>query len=102
MQPATQIATGLQPIIELKSVSQQFGRNVVLRDLSLQVRRGETLVIIGESGCGKSVTMKLMMAWLEPTAGEVHWDGAPIKQRNERQLVKERLRFGYLFQGAAL
>ena len=91
-----------QPLIELKSVTQRFGRNVVLRDLTLNVHRGETLVLIGESGCGKSVTMKLMMALLQPTKGEVHWSGQPVQQRNERQLVKERLRFGYLFQGAAL
>lgn len=102
MQPSLPTSVGRQPLIELRSVSQKFGRNVVLRELSLQVRRGETLALIGESGCGKSVTMKLMMALLEPTAGEVHWSGTSVKQRNDRQLVKERLRFGYLFQGAAL
>ena len=102
MQTASPLTADSQPIIELKSVTQRFGHNEVLRNISLQVRRGETLVLIGESGCGKSVTMKLMMALMEPTEGEVHWSGRPVKERNERQLVKERLRFGYLFQGAAL
>ncbi|HUG93779.1 MAG TPA: ABC transporter ATP-binding protein [Planctomycetaceae bacterium] len=90
------------PIIELRRVSRSFGGHVVLDDLSLQVHRGETLVLIGESGCGKSVTLKLMMALLEPTGGEVLWNGTPVTRRSERQLTRERLRFGYLFQGAAL
>ena len=91
-----------QPIIELKNVSRSFGSNVILRDINLQVRAGETLCLIGESGCGKSVTMKLMMGLLPPSCGEVHWDGVPINGRSDDELVRDRLRFGYLFQGAAL
>lgn len=90
------------PVIELRGVSRGFGAQPVLRDVSLAVRRGETLVLIGESGCGKSVTMKLMMSLLDPTEGEVYWSGRPLKDRSERELIRERLRFGYLFQGAAL
>jgi len=74
----------------------------VLRDITLDVRKGETLVLIGESGCGKSVTMKLMMDLLTPTSGEVLWDGRPLRSRSEKQITQERLRFGYLFQQAAL
>ncbi len=70
--------------------------------MSLTVYRGETLVLIGESGCGKSVTMKLMMALLEPSRGEVFWNGRPVKDRREHELTHDRLKFGYLFQGAAL
>ncbi len=90
------------PIIELRNASRAFGNQHVLRDVSLPVWRGETLVIIGESGCGKSVTMKLMMDLLRPTAGDVLWDGRPIAARSDRQISKERLRFGYVFQMAAL
>ncbi|MGD9854263.1 MAG: ABC transporter ATP-binding protein [Planctomycetaceae bacterium] len=90
------------PLITLQSVSKSFGAQPVLRDVTLEVRRGETLVLIGESGCGKSVTMKLMMDLLSPTTGEVHWDGRPIRSRSEKQITEERLRFGYLFQQAAL
>jgi phospholipid/cholesterol/gamma-HCH transport system ATP-binding protein len=70
--------------------------------LSLAVDEGETLVIVGESGCGKSVTLKLMMALLQPTSGRVLWRGRSITGRREGQLAKERLGFGFLFQGAAL
>ena len=90
------------PVIEFRHVSRSFGTQPVLRDVSLQVRRGETLVLIGESGCGKSVSMKLMMALIAPSSGEVLWEGRPLAERTERQVTKERLRFGYLFQGAAL
>ena len=91
-----------QPVIELRNVSQVFGSQTILQDISLEVRSGETLVLIGESGCGKSVTMKLMMALLQPTRGQVVWDGRPVTDRNETELVHDRLKFGYLFQGAAL
>jgi phospholipid/cholesterol/gamma-HCH transport system ATP-binding protein len=89
-------------VIELAGVSLWFGSQVVLRDISLSVREGETLVIIGESGCGKSVTLKLMMALLEASRGRVLWRGRPVRERRQSQLLKERLRFGFLFQGAAL
>ncbi len=66
------------------------------------MRRGETLVVIGESGCGKSVTIKLLMNLLKPDAGEVAWDGRPLASLSDRVITRERLRFGYLFQSAAL
>lgn len=89
-------------LIEFRGVSQTFGRQQVLRDVSFQVRRGETLVLIGESGCGKSVTLKLMMALLEPTSGQVLWNGQDVWSLSEHDRHRQRLRFGYLFQGAAL
>jgi phospholipid/cholesterol/gamma-HCH transport system ATP-binding protein len=91
-----------QPIIELKNVSRQFGTQQVLRDITMQVRAGETLVLIGESGCGKSVMMKLMMGLMEASAGEVLWNGTPMSGRSDKEFVQDRLRFGFLFQGAAL
>jgi len=94
--------TAGKPVIEFRQVSRSFEAQPVLRDITLSVQRGETLALIGESGCGKSVTMKLMMALLEPTDGEVYWHGRPVKERSERELIRERLLFGYLFQGAAL
>lgn len=89
-------------LIELLNVTKRFGSHAILRDVTLSVRRGETLAIIGESGCGKSVTMKLMMDLLSPTSGEVLWDGRPVRDRSVREIAHERLRFGYVFQMAAL
>jgi len=89
-------------LIELRNVTKGFGSQTILRDVTLPVRRGETLVIIGESGCGKSVTMKLMMDLLTPTSGTVLWDGRPVRDRTDKEISRERLRFGYVFQMAAL
>ena len=91
-----------RPIIELQNVSRQFGSQQVLRDISMEVYAGETLVLIGESGCGKSVTMKLMMGLIPTSSGDVLWNGVPITGRSDEELVQDRLRFGFLFQGAAL
>ncbi|MCA9115252.1 MAG: ATP-binding cassette domain-containing protein [Planctomycetaceae bacterium] len=90
------------PVISFDQVSRRFGSQEVLRNVSLEIHRNETLVVIGESGCGKSVSMKLMMSLMEPSSGQVLWAGRPLKDRTEQELLRERLRFGYLFQGAAL
>ena len=88
--------------MELSHVFRLFGGQLVLRDLSLEVRRGETLVLIGESGCGKSVTTKLLAGLLDPTSGDVLWDSRPVRDRSAIEMHRDRLRLGYLFQGAAL
>jgi phospholipid/cholesterol/gamma-HCH transport system ATP-binding protein len=90
------------PLLELRNVSRTFGSQAVLRDITVELHAGETLAVIGESGCGKSVTLKLLMKLLEPSSGDVLWDGRPITSLSSRQLNKERLRFGYLFQNSAL
>jgi phospholipid/cholesterol/gamma-HCH transport system ATP-binding protein len=89
-------------IIELRGVSRSFGSQEVLRNVSLDIRAGETVCLIGESGCGKSVTMKIMASLMQPTAGEVLWNNVSLEDRSDEELVRDRLRFGYLFQGAAL
>lgn len=90
------------PTIELCGVSRRFGSRPILRNVSLSIRPGETLVVIGESGCGKSLTLKLMMSLMEPSSGRVLWDGDDVAILSERDRARRRLRFGYLFQGAAL
>jgi phospholipid/cholesterol/gamma-HCH transport system ATP-binding protein len=90
------------PKIELRSVSREFGAQTILRDVNIAVRPGETLVIIGESGCGKSVTLKLMMSLLDPSSGGVAWEGDDLRTLSAPERNRRRLRYGYLFQGAAL
>ena len=80
----------------------EFGRQRVLHDLTLAVARGQTLVVIGESGCGKTVLLKLIIGLLVPTAGRVIFDGRVLADLPDRELTRQRLRFGFLFQGAAL
>lgn len=90
------------PFLELHHLSQWFGSHEVLRDVNVQIDRGETLAIIGESGCGKSVTLKLLIGLLAPTEGEVRLQGRSLGKLSPRELARARLRFGFLFQGAAL
>jgi phospholipid/cholesterol/gamma-HCH transport system ATP-binding protein len=89
-------------LIALHQVSVQFGAQRVLHAIDLEVRRGQTLVVIGESGCGKTVLLKLVIGLLRPTVGRVTFDGKVLTDLPEQELIRQRLRFGFLFQGAAL
>lgn len=90
------------PTIQIRDVSCRFGPQEVLRNLNVKIHRGESLAIIGESGCGKSVTMKVMMQLLQPNTGRVSWFGRDTDQLSTGEWQTTRLKFGYLFQGAAL
>lgn len=89
-------------IIELRGVSKRFGDLVVLDGVDLKIQKGRTTVIIGESGSGKSVTLKHTLCLLRPDAGEVHFEGRRIDQLSERELADVRVNFGFLFQMGAL
>jgi phospholipid/cholesterol/gamma-HCH transport system ATP-binding protein len=89
-------------MIKLEGVYKSFGRNHVLRGLDLDLRDGETLTIIGGSGSGKSVTLKIITGLLKADAGRAWVDGAEISQMNENDLQAVQVKFGFLFQGAAL
>ena len=93
--------TVVEPV-SLRAVGRRFGSQEVLRNLTLSVRSGETLVVIGESGCGKSVTLKLMISLLDATSGEVLWEGRHVAGLSRAERDRHRLRFGYLFQNSAL
>src|SRR6266568_5670308 len=89
-------------MIEARDLQKSFGSQQVLRGVNLRVDSGETVVIIGRSGGGKSILLKHLIGLLQPDAGEVLVDGQSITGMNERQLLKVRRKFGMLFQGAAL
>ncbi len=90
------------PLISLQNVTMTFGAQRVLDDLTLTIPTGQTLAVIGESGCGKTVLLKLIIGLLRPTAGKVLFDGKVLADLDDRELTRQRLRFGFLFQGAAL
>lgn len=89
-------------LIEIRKVSMRFRQQSVLRNVDLTIRRGQTVCVIGESGCGKTVLLKLIIGLLHPTSGEIRFDGADVTRLGGKELVKLRLRFGFLFQSAAL
>ena len=89
-------------LIEVRNVSMRFRYQQVLRDIDLTIHRGETVCIIGESGCGKTVMLKLLIGLLRPSEGSVWFDSRDVAGLGGKELVKMRLRFGFLFQMAAL
>ena len=91
-----------QPIIEFRGVSKRFGPQQVLDRIDLKIAPGDTTVIIGESGVGKSVALKHTMCLLRPDDGEVYFEGQRIDPLEEKQLVAVRKHFGFLFQMGAL
>jgi phospholipid/cholesterol/gamma-HCH transport system ATP-binding protein len=90
-------------MISVRQVSKSFGSQVVLRDVSLEIAPGKTTTVVGPSGVGKSVLLKLIMGILEPDSGEILIDGKSItKARTEAQRNQIRASLGVLFQSAAL
>jgi len=89
-------------MIEVRGIHKAFGRLQVLRGVDLDVRTGETLVILGQSGGGKSVLLKAIAGLLEPDQGTVRIDGKSREELTPAEAEKAALQFAYLFQGAAL
>ncbi len=89
-------------IIEVTDLVRKFGDRAVLDDISFNVQRGDTLVIMGGSGCGKSTLLRHMIGSMKPTSGCVKLFGEEITTMKERELERVRLRFGMLFQSGAL
>jgi len=89
-------------MIEIVGLTKKFGDNVVLDELNLSIEKGETKVIIGRSGCGKSVLLKHIVGILKPDKGTIYIDGQDIYKLNEKEFNKLRLKIGMVFQGGAL
>lgn len=96
------MADDAEPFIRIRGVEQRFGKQVVLRGVDVDIHRGETLVLLGGSGGGKSVLLKHIPGLLKPQAGTVHVDGVDISRLKERELGPTRQKIGMMFQGGAL
>ena len=89
-------------MIEIINLSKSFGDKKVLSNLNLNINFGEVMVIIGRSGCGKSVLLKHIIGLLKPDFGQILLDNQDVAKMDEKELDGVRLRFGMLFQVAAL
>lgn len=89
-------------MIEARNLVKSFGRQRVLDGVNIKIEKGESVCIIGRSGCGKSVLLKHLIGLIMPDSGEVIVDGILLNGLSERELIKVRRKFGMLFQGAAL
>ena len=92
----------ITPAIEFRDVTLSFDDQVVLNGLSFQVRKGETKVILGGSGGGKSTTIKLILGLLKPDSGRILVDGEDITDYTEAEMMRVRKKIGMIFQEGAL
>ncbi len=89
-------------MIEIKNLHKKFKEKPVLRGIDLTINKGESIAIIGRSGCGKSVLIKHAVGLLLPDEGTVEVEGQNIAELSQKDLFRVRQKFGFLFQGAAL
>ncbi len=92
----------MDSFIHFENIEKAFGKNRIFDGLSLDIRKGETLTIIGGSGTGKSVLLKILLGLISADAGKVLFDKQDVENMNQEQLLAMRKRIGMLFQGAAL
>jgi phospholipid/cholesterol/gamma-HCH transport system ATP-binding protein len=91
-----------EPLVQFVKVRKRFGPKVIYANLTLDLLRGETITVMGASGSGKSVMLKMLIGLLRPDQGEILFDGKDVGKMNEEGLTEVRRRIAYLFQGAAL
>lgn len=97
-----ELLSDVESLVQVQDLTVRFGRQEVLRDINLEIPAGQTLVLLGESGCGKTVLMKSIIGLIRPTFGNVIFDTEDLCELGDRQLSHLRLRFGFVFQNAAL
>jgi phospholipid/cholesterol/gamma-HCH transport system ATP-binding protein len=98
----TPISKTNAPVIEIKDLYKSFGKNEVLKGVTLTVNKGENLVVLGKSGSGKSITIKCLVGLVKVDKGEINVFGTDITKLDNTELNKIRIRIGFLFQNAAL
>ena len=89
-------------LIEVQNLTVQFKSQTILKDINVSIERGQTIAVIGESGCGKTVFMKTLVGLIQPTRGRVGFDGHWLQDMSQTELTQVRRRFGFVFQNAAL
>lgn len=89
-------------LVAVKNLTVAFDEVAILKDINVSIRRGQTLAVIGESGCGKTVFMKTLVGLIEPTRGQVYFDGESLSEMTQAEITATRKRFGFVFQNAAL
>lgn len=92
----------MDAFIRYEHIAKSFGPKVIYKDLCLDIVKGETITIIGGSGTGKSVMLKLLLGLMRPDEGKIFFDGKDVVGMKEEELIQVRKRVGMLFQGAAL
>jgi len=91
-----------EPLVRIENLGVRFGKQTVLRNINLSIPAGQTVALLGESGCGKTVLMKSIIGLVKPTQGRVFFDDEEIQKLDDRRLSRLRLRFGFVFQHSAL
>jgi phospholipid/cholesterol/gamma-HCH transport system ATP-binding protein len=94
--------TSSEPVISIRGLSKSFGETEVLKDINLDVFKGENMVVLGRSGSGKSVLIKILVGLLRPDKGDVHVLGKEVDKLSPKELDRLRLRIGFSFQNSAL
>ncbi|MEC7565710.1 MAG: ATP-binding cassette domain-containing protein [Planctomycetota bacterium] len=89
-------------IVEVSNLCIRFEKQSVLENLNLRIRRGETVAVIGESGCGKTVFLKTLIGLIPPSSGTVHFDSQDLQTLRLSELAQLRTRIGFVFQSSAL
>ena len=102
VQPLKNINKSAEKVIEIKGLSKSFGSIHVLRKVHLDLYRGENLVVLGRSGTGKSVLIKIIVGLLMPDSGEVLVNGQYVDKISYQELLDLRLKVGFSFQNSAL
>ncbi|WP_372719197.1 ABC transporter ATP-binding protein [Novipirellula sp.] len=91
-----------ESLIEVDDLSVVFEKQTILQDINVSILRGQTIAVIGESGCGKTVFMKTLVGLIQPTQGAITFDGRRFDEMGMAELTQTRKRFGFVFQNAAL
>jgi phospholipid/cholesterol/gamma-HCH transport system ATP-binding protein len=100
--PVVRSASTSDPVISIQGITKRFGSHTVLQDITFDVPRGKTSAVLGPSGTGKSVLLKVVIGLLQPEAGQVYIDGDPIVGVREKEVLRIRRKIGVLFQDGAL